>query len=251
MAATCHINGKPIVAWTRTQLENMGRAQLRNRATDLAEAFGVEQVPRHSEVCIDWMLEMQKKLPLDDVVGSEDPESYGRTSRLEMEERRPHDTFSETGVSNSEHLDANGIASFAKQKNRGYGDLLTMTPREELGTHLSTAAHAQASLPTMYEGQPLNEPPQQEDPTLGMDRAHAMRSAAIGDAAANLPGLHGLERAGLVRPPYGRDEAAAPSSPLPAGRGDDAASTVSTNAEMNKTFWRRNVCGNGNVISWS
>merc|ERR1719313_2247204 len=190
------------------------------------------------------MLDMQKKLPLDDVARSEELESYGRTSRLEMEERRPHDTFSETGVSHSEHLDANGIASFAKQKNQGYGDLLSMTPREESATHLSTSAHAQPSLPTMYEGQPLQEPPQQAYPTLGMDRAHAMRSAAIGDAAASLPGLHGFERAGLVRPPYARDEALAPS-PAPARRDDDAASTVSTNAEMNRTFWRRNVCGNG------
>jgi hypothetical protein len=164
-----------------------------------------------------------------------------------MEERRPHDTFSETGVSQSGHLDAAGIATFAKQKNQGYGDLLSMTPREESATHLSTSAHVEASLPTMYEGQPLQEPLQQADPTLGMDRAHAMRSAAIGDAAASLPGYHGFERAGLVHPPY--TEAYAPS-PSPT-RNDDAASTVSTNAEMNRTFWRRNVCGNGNVISWS
>lgn len=249
MAATCHINGKPIVAWTRTQLENMGKAQLRNRATDLAEAFGVEQVPRHTEVCIEWMLDMQTKLPHDEVAESAD-QDYGRTSRLEMEERRPHDTFSETGVSHTEHLDPAGIASFAKQKNQGYGDLLSMTPREEMAAYASAPAQVERPLPTMYEGQPLQEPLQQEDPTIGMDRAHAMRSAAIGDAAASLPGLHGFERAGLLQYPYARDEAA-PAPVSPPRNNDDAASTVSTNAEMNRTFWRRNVCGNGNVISWS
>jgi len=77
-----------------------------------------------------------------------------------------------------------------------------------------------------------------------------MRSAAIGDAAASLPGLHGFERAGLLQYPYARDEAA-PAPVSPPRNNDDAASTVSTNAEMNRTFWRRNVCGNGNVISWS
>lgn len=251
MAATFHHNGQPIVRWTRSQLETMSRANFRDRINDLAAAVGEEHPPRHREVAVEWMLEMQDKLPEAEVPAEPEAAAFARTSRLQTEDRRPHDAvLAETGAVMGANLDPIDVAQRAREKNRGYGDLLMMGSQEPQRPHSRDPQQSVRIAEPVRSAYPPAQPAQGNMSRVGDTMAHTLRAAEMENAYAELPSMHGFDRAGL-RP------SATPGSPGSRSVLDTASTAGPTEAaklrdtEANRSYWKRNTQGAGNLISWS
>jgi len=66
MAQTFIFNGKEQQIWTQTQLEQLGKTALKQRAMDLRDLAGADvnlpTMPRHPELLVPWIMQVQSAM---------------------------------------------------------------------------------------------------------------------------------------------------------------------------------------------
>jgi hypothetical protein len=120
MAQTYIYNGKEQQMWTQTQLEQLGKAALKQRAMGIRDTAGEEvlpSMPRHPDLLVPWILEAQEAMSrASDTASVKPPSRTGQVPHHQQQQQeyaqhhaqysqKADDGYSQQGAGNSEAMD--------------------------------------------------------------------------------------------------------------------------------------------------